>query len=209
MVDEQLRSRGIRDERLLKAFLSVLREDFIDPEYSSQAYADHPIPIACDQTTSQPYIIALMISQLQLKGHERILEVGTGSGYQTALLALLAGEVFSIECIEALSQRAAAQLRRLGMNNVCLMTGDGSLGWAKQAPFDGIIVSAACPEVPMPLIEQLKLHGRLVLPVGSETEQSLVVIEKEDGALKSQVLGECVFVPLVGRYGWKPRVTDA
>ena len=202
MVEQQLRSRGIDDERVLDAFLKISRELFIPEEYRSQAYLDHPIPIGWDQTISQPFIVGLMVSALHLKGDECILEIGTGSGYQTALLSLLVSEVFSIERIAELSASAGSRLKALKVANVTLKVGDGTLGYPAQVPYDSIIVSAASPELPQPLIDQLKSPGRMVLPVGSAQMQTLVVLEKTKEGIKQRALGECVFVPLIGRFGW-------
>ncbi len=204
MVEQQLRGRGIEDERVLDAFLKIPRELFIPDEYRSQAYLDHPIPIGCDQTISQPFIVGLMVGALRLKGDERVLEIGTGSGYQTALLSLLVSEVFSIERIAELSASAANRLKMLNAANVTLKVGDGTLGYPAQAPYDAIIVSAASPELPQPLLDQLKSAGRLVLPVGTQQVQTLLVLEKTKEGIKQRVLGECVFVPLIGRFGWAP-----
>ena len=201
MVEQQLRARGIDDERVLEAFLKIPRELFVPDEYRSQAYLDHPIPIGCDQTIRQPFIVGLMVSALHLKGDERVLEIGTGSGYQTALLSLLVSEVFSIERIAELSQSAASCLKALNAANVTLKVADGTLGYPVQAPYDAIIVSAASPELPQPLLDQLKSAGRMVLPVGSAQMQTLVILEKTKEGFKRQVLGECVFVPLIGRFG--------
>ena len=201
MVDQQLRARGIDDPRILGVFEKIPRELFIPEEYQSQAYEDHPIPIGFDQTISQPFIVGLMVGALHLKGDERVLEIGTGSGYQTAILASLSQEVFSIERIAELSALANRRLHLLGLNNAHLNVADGSLGWQAHAPYDAIIVSAASPQMPQPLYDQLKLSGRMVLPVGSQQAQTLTVIERLREGMKQETWGECVFVPLVGRYG--------
>jgi protein-L-isoaspartate(D-aspartate) O-methyltransferase len=202
MVEEQLKNRGVADERVLAAFRKVPRHRFIPEEYQAQAYEDHPLPIGEGQTISQPYIVALMVERLRLQGHERILEIGTGSGYQTALLAELALEVFSIERIPPLLQRAKARLEELGYLNVHLSPGNGSLGWPAQAPYDAIIVSAAAPDVPRPLLAQLAEPGRMVLPIGTAEAQMLTEVEKLHGAVTRRDLTGCVFVPLLGEYGW-------
>ena len=202
MVEDQLKARGLTDERLLAAFRKVPRHLFIPEEFQSQAYADHPLPIGSNQTISQPYIDALMTSYLQLQGHERVLEVGAGSGYQTAILAELALEVFSVERLPELLQGVRNRLTQLGYLNVHLSAGNGSLGWPEHAPFDAILVSAAAPEVPAPLIEQLGDSGRMVLPVGSQDSQMLIQVEKRRGGVFRRNITGCVFVPLLGTFGW-------
>jgi len=204
MVEEQIRGRGLTDKRLLAAFRKVPRHEFIPEEFQFQAYADHPLPIGAGQTISQPYIVALMTSHLRLQGHERVLEIGAGSGYQTAILAELALEVFSIERIPDLLLVAKQRMARLGYWNVHLATGNGSLGWPEHAPFDAMLVSAAAPDVPAPLLEQLTDSGRLVLPIGAQESQILVEVEKQGGVVHRRDLTSCVFVPLVGAYGWPP-----
>lgn len=206
MVEQQLRFRGIVDENVLSAFLKIPRELFIPEEYQAQAYGDHPIPIGSGQTISQPFIVGLMVSALRLKGDERVLEIGTGSGYQTAILALLGFEVISIERIPELSVLAENRLKALKLANVTLKVADGTLGFPARAPYDAIIISAASPEPPQPLLDQLALPGRMVLPVGSQQSQTLIVLEKSKAGVKQQTLGECVFVPLIGRFGWAPFV---
>ena len=202
MVQEQLRARGITEERVLAAFRKVARHLFVPPESQAQAYADHPIPIDQGQTISQPFIVGLMVSRLRLHGHERVLEIGTGSGYQTAILAELALEVFSVERIPELFRAAKARLAGSGYLNVHLAPGNGSLGWPECAPYDAILVSAAAPDVPGPLMEQLTPHGRMVVPVGSQQSQTLVEVERRDGQVIRRDVAECVFVPLLGQYGW-------
>ncbi len=202
MVQEQLKARGLTDERLLAAFRKVPRHLFVSKEFQREAYADHPLPIGSGQTISQPYIVALMVSHLRLQGHERVLEIGTGSGYQTALLAELALEVFSVERIPELLFAVRQRLQALGCLNVHLTAGNGSLGWPDQAPYDGIIVSAAAPDVPSPLVDQLAEGGRMVLPVGPPEAQRLVEAEKHHGRVHRRELTGCVFVPLLGAYGW-------
>ncbi len=202
MVQDQLRGRGITDLRLLAAFRKVPRELFVPEDLRHDAYEDRPLPIGSGQTISQPYMVALMISRLRLKGHERVLEIGSGSGYQTALVAELAREVFSIERIPELLTIAQQRVETLGYLNVRFSAGDGSLGWAAHAPFDAMLVSAAAPDVPRPLLEQLQEQGRMVLPIGSQQIQALVEIEKRQGVLHRREIASCVFVPLIGRYGW-------
>jgi protein-L-isoaspartate(D-aspartate) O-methyltransferase len=203
MVEEQIKGRGITDPRVLAAFRKVPRHRFVPADLAHEAYADRPLPIGAGQTISQPYMVALMTSRLRLQGHERVLEIGTGSGYQTAILAELALEIFSIERLPELLSSAKARLDELGCLNVHVRTGDGSLGWPEQAPFDAIMVAAASPDVPGPLLEQLGDGGRLVLPIGGPHAQTLVEVEKRRGGLRRSAIAECVFVPLVGQHGWR------
>ena len=202
MVDEQLKARGIRDERVLAAFLNVPRHLFVPEALHMEAYADHAVPIGSGQTISQPYIVAAMTQALRLQGHERVLEIGTGSGYQLAILAELALEVYSVERLPQLASQATARLERLGYLNVRMRMANGSLGWPEQAPFEGIAVTAAAPEIPEPLVEQLADGGRMVIPIGSQQAQALVVAERHGNQLHTQELAGCVFVPLIGQYGW-------
>src|SRR5947209_11109530 len=181
MVDQQLRGRGINDERVLDAMLRVPRHEFVPEEYKSLAYADHPIPIAEDQTISQPFIVAASLQALSLKGTESVLEVGTGSGYQTALLAVLAQNVYSIERHSALAASAEEVLNELGINNVKIIVGDGSYGIPEFSPYDAILVSAAAPEIPRTLLEQLADGGRMVIPVGPPHSQELQSVRKLAG----------------------------
>ena len=202
MVQEQLELRGISDPRLLEAFRRVPRHLFVPPEQQAQAYEDHPIPIGAGQTISQPYMVALMVQLLKLQGHERILEVGTGSGYQLAILAELALEVYSIERLPELAAGALGRLERLGFLNVHISPGNGSLGWPEHAPYDGVVVAAGSPGIPQPLVDQLVDGGRLVIPVGSPQTQTLTLAEKRSGQVRLTALTQCVFVPLVGEHGW-------
>ena len=174
MVDTQLVPRGIKDKRVLDAFRKVPRHLFVDEAMYSQAYSDFPLPIGEEQTISQPFIVAMMTEALELKGDERVLELGTGSGYQTAILAEICHRVYSIERISPLAGRARKVLDKLGYGNVVVKIGDGTLGWKDEAPFDAIIVTAGAPEIPQPLIDQLKTGGRFVIPVGGEFVQSLI-----------------------------------
>ncbi len=196
----QMRRRGVRDERTLQAISALNRRDFV-PEHPSHATADYPLPIGYGQTISQPYIVALMTEALALKGEERVLEIGSGSGYQTALLSLLAKDVFSLEIIEALHVRAARVLSQARFSNVILRHGDGFRGWPERAPFDAILLTAAPPSLPAPLLDQLALGGRLVGPVGANPfEQDLVLITKhDDGTLSSELLLPVRFVPMVSQ----------
>ncbi|MBI4355216.1 MAG: protein-L-isoaspartate(D-aspartate) O-methyltransferase [Candidatus Omnitrophica bacterium] len=203
MVTEQLRSRGLTDERILAAFRKIPRHLFVPEAYRREAYEDHPVPIGEGQTISQPYMVALMIAALQLQGHEKVLEVGTGSGFQTALLSELALEVVSVERIAALAGGARERLATLGIGNVRLRVGDGSLGYPEHAPYDGIIVAAGAPDAPAPLLEQLADAGRCVIPIGSQRAQTLVRFQKRHGRLHREDLADCVFVPLIGGHGWR------
>jgi len=199
---QQLRLEGIVDERVLAAVARVRREMFVAAEHRQHAYKNIPLPIGDGQTISQPYVVALMTQALALCGTERVLEVGTGSGYQAALLAELAREVISLERIESLAERARRRLFALGYTNVEVHTADGTLGWPPRAPYDGIVVTAAAPQIPPCLVEQLAEKGRLVIPVGHVASQELIVLSKEGGRSVSRSLGPVRFVPLVGRDGW-------
>lgn len=203
MVHAQLVPRGIIDKRVLDAFLKVERHLFLPESLRFNAYADCPQCIGESQTISQPYIVALMTQCLCLAGSERVLEIGTGSGYQTAILAELAAEVYSVERFEKFSQKAGELFRGLGHKNIKLKVGDGTLGWQEQAPFDRIIVTAAGSEIPVPLIDQLKDRGRLVIPLGDSYNQMLTVVEKKNGRIEPVGVCSCVFVPLVGEHGQK------
>ncbi|HXR36410.1 MAG TPA: protein-L-isoaspartate(D-aspartate) O-methyltransferase [Candidatus Binataceae bacterium] len=202
MVAEQLRSRGINDPAVLEAMRMVERHRFIKPELVEHAYDDGPLPIGEDQTISQPYIVAEMTQIAELKGHEKVLEIGTGCGYQTAILARLAREVYSIECIAELQRSAISTLRALGFTNCFFKVGDGSLGWAEAAPFDVILVTAAMPGIPRPLLEQLAPKGRLIAPIGEDDLQTLVRIARESGRWQERYFGECRFVKMVGKFGF-------
>ncbi len=202
MVEHQLRRRGIRDERVLAAFLKVSRHKFVRPQDLWVAYEDYPLPIGYGQTISQPYIVALMTELLALKGDECVLEVGTGSGYQAAILAELAREVITIERIPELARRAQRVLTDLGYRNVTVLVGDGSLGAPDFAPFDAIIVTAAAPHPPKALLEQLKDGGRLVIPIGDRTLQELIRFVRKGDEWQEEKHGPCLFVPLIGKNGW-------
>lgn len=203
MVEEQLIARGIRDRRVINAFYKVERHRFLPEDSGRSAYGDFPLPIGNGQTISQPYMVALMTECLQLSGNEKVLEVGTGSGYQAAILAELAKEVCSIERIETLAKRAELILQKLGYKNITVKVGDGSQGLTEEAPFDGIIVTAASPCIPTPLTEQLSEKGRLVIPLGDSFSQMLTVIEKRGAELITEEVCSCIFVPLIGKYGYK------
>jgi protein-L-isoaspartate(D-aspartate) O-methyltransferase len=202
MVKEQIIARGIEDPRVIEAMEKVPRHLFVDKTYYHQSYNDYPLPIGQNQTISQPYMVASMTELLELKGNENILEVGTGSGYQTAILALLCSRVYSIERIPELTRKARIILRELGFNNVNLTVRDGTLGWPEFAPFNAILVTAGAPEIPNALIEQLADNGRLVIPVGTEISQTLNVVEKHKGRIYRKEYFDCAFVPLVGKQGW-------
>ena len=202
MVERQLRNRGIRDERVLDAMLRISRHEFVPQHLRSQAYDDHPIPISENQTISQPFIIALSLQALSLDGSESVLEVGTGSGYQTGLLAALARVVYSMERYATLALGAETILSRLGLSNVRVVVGDGSHGWPEFSPFDAIVVSAAAPSVPQSLLDQLSDKGRIVIPVGAPQAQELQLVRKQDGKAVVEVLEGCRFVPLIGAEGY-------
>jgi protein-L-isoaspartate(D-aspartate) O-methyltransferase len=203
MVDDQLARRGITDERVRAAMRKVPRHLFVDEALRDRAYGDHALPIGEEQTISQPYIVALMTSLLSLTGREKVLEVGTGSGYQAAVLGELARRVCSIERLPRLAQRARALLDGLGYANVWVRVGSGTLGWPDEAPFDRILVTAGGPAVPPPLFEQLAPAGRMVLPLGDVEGQTLTVVERAGGTMKLTLHGDCKFVRLVGKYAWE------
>lgn len=205
MVEEQLIRRGINDERVLAAFYKVERHKFIPEDLRTSAYGDFPVPIGEGQTISQPYIVALMTECLQLKGQEKVLEIGTGSGYQAAILAELTQEIWSIERFTTLAERAQNVLGALGYTNIKIKVGDGTLGWPEEAPFERIIITAATPRIPLPLQEQLKEGGRLILPIGETFIQVLTLAEKREGKINLNEICGCVFVPLVGKYACRNR----
>jgi protein-L-isoaspartate(D-aspartate) O-methyltransferase len=204
MVDEHLAGRGVTDPRVLDVMRRVPRHRFVQEALRARAYGDHPLPIGEEQTISQPFIVGLMTSLLELTGREKILEVGTGSGYQTAVLAGLARRVCSIERLPRLAERARATLEALGHANVWVRVGNGALGWPDEAPFDRIIVTASGPAIPPPLVQQLAEGGRMVLPVGSPDSQVLTVVDNVGGEIRQRTHGECKFVKLVGKYAWEP-----
>ncbi|RMF77990.1 MAG: protein-L-isoaspartate(D-aspartate) O-methyltransferase [Planctomycetota bacterium] len=202
MVDEQIAARGVRDWRVLEAMRAIPRERFVPHAIRAEAYEDRALPIDCGQTISQPYMVGLMTATLCVGRDQRVLEVGTGSGYQTAVLSRLAAQVFTIERHAELLRQARDRLDRLGLTNVCYRIGDGSLGWPEEAPFDGILVTAGAPRVPENLIEQLAIGGRLVVPIGEPDAQMLVSIERTTaGPVRTDVLG-CRFVKLIGAAAW-------
>jgi len=203
MIEEQLVARGISDARVLAAMARVERHRFVDEALADRAYDDKPLPIGARQTISQPFMVGLMTETLVLHGAERVLEIGTGCGYQTAVLAELVANVFSVERISSLATAARQLLDALSYYNVAIRVGDGTLGWSEEAPFDAIVVTAGTPQVPRPLISQLADGGRLVFPIGEEELQTLVRIRKEGERLREEYFGDCRFVKLVGRYGWE------
>ena len=202
MVEEQIVSRGIKDPRVISAMKKVPRHLFVEEALQSQAYSDHPLPIGEKQTISQPYMVALMTEALQLE-KEKVLEIGAGSGYQTAILAELAEKVFSIERIRSLAIKARQLLYELGYFNVEIKIFDGTHGWMEEAPFDAIIVTAGAPDIPQPLLDQLAIDGRLVIPVGDAYAQDLMRVTKTKEGIKKEELGGCRFVKLIGKYGWE------
>jgi protein-L-isoaspartate(D-aspartate) O-methyltransferase len=203
MVQVQMERRGVRDARVLEAMRTVPREAFVPDVSRPFAYEDRALPIACEQTISQPYVVALMVEALRPDHDAKVLEVGAGSGYAAAVLAVLVREVFAIERHEPLAEEAAERLARLGYANVTLRAGDGTLGWPDEAPFDGILVSAAAPRAPRPLLEQLAVGGRLVVPIGDGgSSQQIVRLTRRDTGFESEHLGGVRFVPLVGAEGW-------
>ena len=205
MLNTQLRARGIRDERVLAAMARVPRHEFVSEEFRSQAYGDHPVPIGQGQTLSQPYIVALMLEALALDGSERVLEIGTGSGYQSALLAELAREVFSVERLAGLARSAKDTLDRLGYHSITIVVGDGSQGLPQQAPFEAIIVAAAAPRIPPALLTQLCEGGRMIAPVGPGYAQNLQFVRKQSGQALVVNLEKCRFVPLISDQDFPPR----
>ncbi len=203
MVETQLRQRGVKDSRVLRAMALVPRHEFIPEQCRSFAYADEPLGIGEGQTISQPYIVAVMTEMLRLRGIERVLDIGTGCGYQSAVLSLLSREVYSAEIRPDLARGAAMRLQRLGFANVHVHCGDGSVGLKEFAPYDAILVAAAAPRVPDPLLEQLNEGGRLIAPIGAEDHQHLTIVTRQGSEYFTERHEGCRFVPLLGRYGWK------
>ncbi len=203
MVEVQLRGRGIKDGRVLKVMGNAPRHRFVSKEHEQSAYADHPLPIGEGQTISQPYMVALMTECMELEGNERVLEIGTGSGYQVAILAQLAKEVYSIERVEKLSLKAKEILTQLGYTNVKLKVGDGTKGWKEHSPYQAIMVTAGSPDIPQSLLDQLSEGGRIVIPVGGGFSQELMVVTRRKGKAETRKVCGCVFVPLIGKFGWK------
>jgi protein-L-isoaspartate(D-aspartate) O-methyltransferase len=208
MIAQDLVARGIRDERVLDAMRNVPREAFVPASHELIAYDDRPLPIGEGQTISQPFIVALMLEAAAIGPSDRLLDIGTGSGYAAAVASRLCAEVFSVERYAALAEEAGERLRRLGYANVAVRTGDGTLGWREAAPFDVILIAASGPGIPPPLRDQLAPGGRLVMPVGSEHNQRLLRLTRRvDGTFETYDLGDVAFVPLIGAYGWPPRET--
>jgi protein-L-isoaspartate(D-aspartate) O-methyltransferase len=202
MVEEQLLARGIKDPRVIAAMKKVPRHLFVEEALQGQAYSDHPLPIGEKQTISQPYMVALMTEALQLTGKEKVLEIGSGSGYQTAVLAELAEKVYSVERIRSLAIKARNLLFALGYINFEMKIFDGTYGWEEHCPFDAILVTAGAPDVPQSLIDQLGVDGRLVIPVGDVSAQDLIRVTRTEEGTKKEDLGGCRFVRLIGKYGW-------
>jgi len=202
MVETHIIDRGIVDKRVIAAVLKVPRHLFVEEAFQARAYGDHALPIGESQTISQPYMVALMSQALCLSGSERVLEIGTGSGYQTAVLAELSARVLSIERISRLVSKARAILDKLHYRNVKLRVSDGTYGWKEEGPFDAILVAAGSPKIPTPLVEQLKIGGRMVIPVGEKGSQVLQKIVKEENKMVVTEIVSCLFVPLLGAYGW-------
>ncbi len=203
MVEDQLERRGITDSRVLAAMRKVVRHRFVEEALRDRAYGDHPLPIGEGQTISQPYMVAAMTQLLRLGGSEKVLEIGTGSGYQTAILAELCRRVCSIERLPSLATRARRVLEELGYTNAVVKTADGTYGWPDEAPFDRVLVTAGAPAVPTPLFQQLAEGGRMVVPIGDPQSQTLHVVDKVAGQMRTVTDCGCVFVKLVGRYGWE------
>ena len=202
MIETQIRKRGVTSPRILEAMAAVRRHEFVPLKFRNDAYADKPLPIGEGQTISQPYMVAAMTEALELTGSERVLEIGTGSGYQAAVLSLLVSQVITVESHTSLALAAQERLTNLGYSNVHVHNGDGSAGFVDAAPYDAILVTAGAPEIPRVFASQLRQGGRLVIPVGDRDNQELVRARMENGILKSRVLFNCKFVLLLGRYGW-------
>ena len=207
MIDDQLRRRGIGDQRVLQVMARIPRENFVPQSLTEAAYEDRALDIGLGQTISQPYIVAYMTEKLNLQPDHRVLEIGTGSGYQTAVLASLCAEVYTLEHLAILSQRTQSTLARLGIENVEYRIDDGSVGWPERAPFDRIMVTAGAPAIPRPLVEQLRDGGRMIVPVGDRKLQQLLVIEKREGRFIEYPLIACRFVKLIGHCGWPGETT--
>jgi len=200
---ELLRQRGIRDERVLKAMAEIPRHWFVPEAFEAQAYGDHALPIGQEQTISQPYMVARMTELLEVNQDSAVLEIGAGSGYQTAVLSAVAGRVFALERLSDLARSAQANIRRLGCYNATVKWFDGTIGWSEHAPYEGILVAAGGPEVPEPLVQQLAIGGRLVIPIGDTEQQTLIRIIRTEQGIVRENHGQCMFVKLIGRYGWQ------
>ena len=203
MVKNQIEARGIWNPKILAALRTVPRHEFVNESLMDQAYSDHPLPIGDQQTISQPYIVALMTEVLQPESDDRVLEIGTGSGYQAAVLAEIAYRVYTIERNRTLFEKSRKTLEKLGYYNVISRYGDGTLGWKEEGPFDAIMVTAGAPDIPLPLLDQLDIGGRMVIPVGSTASQTLIKLYKDENGVHETVLGDCRFVKLIGQRGWK------
>ena len=203
MIENQIRKRGLTDERVLSALAAVPRHEFVAQYWANQAYADEPLPIGHGQTISQPYIVAAMVAALAVARPENVLEIGTGCGYEAAVLSLLSREVHTVELLPDLAQLAAERLQRLGYANVHVHAGDGTLGWFAESPYNAILVAAAAPSIPAPLLQQLAEGGRLIAPVGDRDKQELQLITRDEGKFLYKPGGPCRFVPLMGEYGWR------
>ncbi|MBI4530553.1 MAG: protein-L-isoaspartate(D-aspartate) O-methyltransferase [Candidatus Latescibacteria bacterium] len=199
MVAEQIRSRGVHDKRVLEVMQSIPRHKFVPDRWQREAYSDNPLPIGEDQTISQPYIVALMTELLGLTGTEKVLEIGTGSGYQTAILARLAQQVYTIEILPCLANEAKERFIQQGYTNIIARCGDGYQGWPDEAPFDALIVTAAPVRVPQPLVDQLKIGGRMVIPVGERHQELLLLFQRQDGTTERRIIAPVLFVPMTGK----------
>ena len=208
MVEHQITARGVKSDLVLEAMKKVPRHLFVPPEAVDEAYSDRPLPIGCGQTISQPYMVAVMTEALRLVGNENVLEVGTGSGYQAAVLAEIAAHVVSTERVPELAEQARRTLRELGYANIDVIVSDGSKGYPSKAPYDGIIVTAGAPDIPPVLVDQLADGGRLVIPVGNSFQQTLTRLTRLGGEDRIERLEGCVFVPLIGEYGWGEHEED-
>lgn len=203
MIKHQLLDRGIKDKKVIATMRKIPRHLFIEEDLTNMAYDDHPLPIGEGQTISQPYMVAAMTEELDLKKKDRALEIGTGSGYQTAILAEICKEVYTIERIKSLSHKAEETLKRLEYRNIYFKVGDGTVGWDKHSPFDKILVTAGAPNIPDTLFNQLREKGKMIIPIGDRFSQILTLIEKINNSLKKRALFECIFVPLIGERGWQ------
>ena len=203
MIEDQLRRRGIGDDRVLRAMCEIPRERFVPKDVAHMAYEDRALDIGLGQTISQPYIVAYMTEQLQVRPTHRVLEIGTGSGYQTAVLASLCETVYSVECLPELSEKTQVTLHHLGLHNVVYAIRDGTLGWPEHAPYERIIVTAGAPDIPGPLLDQVQVGGKMILPIGNHKAQQLVLIEKKENRFVEFPLIGCRFVKLIGQRGWK------
>jgi len=202
-IEEQIVCRGITSKKLIKALLEIPREEFVPSDKKQLAWADSPVEIGYNSTISQPYIVALMTELMSLKGHEKVLEVGTGSGYQAAVLSKLAQKVFTIDIVPELTAEAKDRVKKLGLENIILLSGDGSAGYAEAAPYDAIMVTAGSPKIPQALVAQLKLGGKMLIPVGDELNQNLLLVIRREKDIETRPIDSVRFVPLIGRYAWR------